>query len=115
METNPANKGETRFHVALGVPDVSRSVAEYTVRLGQAPKVHIPNEYALWRTSQVNFSIRRAEGPAALRHLGIEDDAATSFSEVKDINGIVWERFALADQMAEIHRYWPARMPEKAD
>lgn len=99
--------GGVRFHVALGVPDVARSVPEYSLRLGREPSVHVPNEYALWRTEQVNFSIRRADGPAALRHLGLEDPTATSFSEQTDINGIVWERFTEREQLAEIQRHWP--------
>ena len=107
MATNSATAGVMRFHLALGVPDEDRSVPEYSVRLGRAPSVHVPNEYALWRTDQVNFSIRRADGPAALRHLGLEDPTVTSFSEETDVNGIVWERFTLQEQLLEIQRHWP--------
>jgi hypothetical protein len=106
MATNDVTSG-VRFHVALGVPDVARSVPEYSLRFGREPSVHIPDEYALWRTEQVNFSIRRAEGPAALRHLGTEDPAAMSFSEEVDVNGIVWERFTAQEQLAEIRRHFP--------
>lgn len=115
MAANGVTAGDVRFHVALGVPDVARSVPEYSVRLGRAPSVHVPNEYALWRTEQVNFSIRRTEGPAALRHLGLEDPTATSFSEETDVNGIVWERFSAHDQLAEIRRHWPDAAPDASE
>jgi hypothetical protein len=114
MATNRETADGVRFHVALGVPDVARSVLEYSVRLGSAPIVHVPNEYALWRTEQVNFSIRRAEGPAGLRHLGVEDPSVTSFSDETDGNGIVWERFTLQEQMSEIRRHWPDVEPDAA-
>jgi hypothetical protein len=107
MATNGGTGTGMRFHLALGVSDVARSVPAYALRFGCEPSVHIPNEYALWRTGQVNFSIRRADGPAALRHLGWEDPTATCFSEETDVNGIVWERFTEQEQLAEIERYWP--------
>lgn len=44
-----------RIHVALGVSDIEASVIEYTARLGHAPVVVVPNEYALWRTAEVNL------------------------------------------------------------
>jgi catechol 2,3-dioxygenase-like lactoylglutathione lyase family enzyme len=111
MATNSVTPGGTRFHVALGVPDVARSIPDYSARFGCAPSVHVPNEYALWRTDQVNFSIRRADGPAALRHFGFEDPDAASFSEETDATGIVWERFTVQEQLAEIRRHWPDAAP----
>jgi catechol 2,3-dioxygenase-like lactoylglutathione lyase family enzyme len=115
MATNSLPAAGTRFHIALGVPDVARSVSEYSVRLGLAPTVHVANEYALWRTDQVNFSIRRVDGPAALRHLGLEDPTAASFSEETDVNGIVWERFTAEEQLVEIWRYWPTATPDASE
>jgi hypothetical protein len=43
----------------------------------------------------------------ALRHLGLEDPTVTSFSEETDVNGIVWERFTVQEQLSEIQRHWP--------
>ena len=67
-----------KSHIAIGVSDITRSVAYYSKRLGCAPEVVVQNEYALWRTDSVNFSIRRdTQNTGKLRHLGWEDSSAT--------------------------------------
>ena len=97
-----------RFHIAIGVTDIDRSVQDYSQRLGCEPSVIIPNEYALWRTSCINLSIRRVDGESGgLRHLGWEDASASSFSKTTDVNGIVWEKFAPEQQAEEILETWP--------
>lgn len=97
-----------RIHIALSVADIAASVSDYTRRLGENPVVVIDGEYALWRTPHVNLSIRRDGSTAGtLRHLGWEDDAATSFTAEADSNGILWERFSSANQDAEIEEIWP--------
>lgn len=97
-----------RFHIAIGVQDIARSVEDYSARLGTEPTVVIPNEYALWRTSTLNLSIRRTDGaPGALRHLGWEDSTASSFTTDTDVNGVVWEHFAAEQQDQEIAETWP--------
>lgn len=84
-----------RFHIAIGVADISRSVDDYTRRLGCAPSVVVPDEYALWRTSSINLSIRRtSERAGTLRHLGWEDSSAPHFVTGRDVNGILWEHFS---------------------
>lgn len=105
-ESAPSAK---RFHIALGVKDVNDSVREYSARLGCAPAVHVLDEYALWRTETLNFSIRRAPDASGLRHLGWEDSDASAFSEETDVNGLVWERFTAEQQREEIERHWPSR------
>lgn len=99
-----------RFHLALGVADIAASVKDYTARLGVAPDVVIPGQYALWRTDQVNLSIRLASKNEAgiLRHLGWEVPDAASFTADADTNGIVWEQFTAAQQANEIREAWPA-------
>jgi catechol 2,3-dioxygenase-like lactoylglutathione lyase family enzyme len=97
-----------RIHVALGVPDVAASVADYSRRLGCRPSVVVPAEYALWRTDGLNLSIRRTAGRARLRHLGFEDPAARSFTKDLDVNGITWELFTASEQLNEIFAAWPA-------
>lgn len=98
-----------RFHIALAVDDVHASIPEYTQRLGTEPEVVIPGEYALWRTTQINFSIRRAPGAAgAVRHLGWEDSCAPTLSVDHDINGLIWEVFSWNDQRQEIEAIWPS-------
>jgi hypothetical protein len=103
-----ATDGFTRrkLHVALGVCEVDRCVVDYSTRLGCPPAVHIPGEYALWHSEEVNLSIRRAEA-TGLRHLGWEDPSAAAFSVDTDVNGILWERFAAEHQAAEIRLLWP--------
>ncbi|HYP97629.1 MAG TPA: hypothetical protein VER96_03075 [Polyangiaceae bacterium] len=102
-----------KIHIALGVRDPDASVPEYSQRLAAAPVAHIRGEYALWRTEQVNFSIRRAlPEQVGLRHLGWEDPTAESFSQSVDLNGILWERFTPTQQLDEIAAAWPATMNE---
>lgn len=97
-----------KIHIAIGVSDIARSIEEYSHRLGCPPVVVVPNEYALWRTDSVNFSIRRdIQNAGKLRHLGWEDPSASHFTQEKDINGIVWERFSQELQSREIKEIWP--------
>ena len=98
------------FHLAISVADIAQSIEDYTRRLGCSPCVVVPNEYALWRTSCINLSIRRAgEKAGTLRHLGWEDPAASSFATETDVNGIVWEHFNAEQQAREIEETWPRR------
>ncbi|MCC5858018.1 MAG: hypothetical protein JJT90_07675 [Ectothiorhodospiraceae bacterium] len=97
-----------RFHLAIGVEDVEASVEDYTRRLGAEPVLIIPGRYALWRTPQLNFSIRHIPGSSAtLRHVGWEDPEANTLSVEHDVNGLVWERFTAQDQAREIRANWP--------
>lgn len=97
-----------KIHIAIGVSDIARSVEDYSRRLGSLPSVIIPNEYALWRTESINFSIRKvSELPGTLRHLGWEDPAACHFTQDTDPNGIIWERFNADLQAQEIKDSWP--------
>ena len=64
-----------RFHIALAVRDLSASIADYSLRLGQAPQAVVPGKYAMWRTELLNFSINEMpERAGELRHVGFEDD-----------------------------------------
>ncbi len=103
-----------RFHLALGVIDLAATIADYQVRLGQAPDLVIPHTYALWRTDHLNLSLRQLPAPdpgqpapAPLRHLGWEVDSTDSFTTTIDCNGIPWETFTAAQQRAEILALWP--------
>lgn len=97
-----------RFHIAISVADIARSIKAYTDRLGAGPTVIVPGEYALWRTESLNLSIRRTDdAPGTLRHLGWEDPAAEEFASDEDENGIAWERFNQAAQEREILDRWP--------
>lgn len=98
-----------RLHIAIATHDIAATVPDYTRRLGQAPALVIPNEYALWRTPTVNFSVRQDPKcqPGELRHLGWEDEGASEFTASTDCNGILWEHFAIHHQVAEINDIWP--------
>ncbi|MBE9157920.1 hypothetical protein IQ265_13950 [Nodosilinea sp. LEGE 06152] len=98
-----------KLHIALSTEDIAASVADYSARLGCRPELVVEGIYALWRTDQLNLSIRRADGvpPGQLRHLGWEDDAAKAFTAEVDVNGITWERFAAHHQADEINQIWP--------
>jgi hypothetical protein len=98
-----------KFHLALGVADIAASVEEYSERLQAQPAVVVPGEYALWRTAQLNFSVRKvdADQVGRLRHLGWEDPLAQAFNCSEDCNGIAWEHFNLQQQLDEIALAWP--------
>jgi hypothetical protein len=98
-----------RFHIALSCNDLQATVADYRVRLGTDPMVVVPDEYALFRTAQINLSIRqdRTVPSGQLRHLGWEDPTAQTFTSETDALGIQWERFNPSAQAAEIEATWP--------
>lgn len=98
-----------RIHIAIATRDLPATIVDYSQRLGCQPCSHVVGEYALWRTSTVNLSVRNDPSCQAgeLRHLGFEDPDAAEFSSSTDVNGVVWERFAAAQQAAEIEATWP--------
>jgi hypothetical protein len=92
----------------ISVQDIAASVEDYSQRLACQPCLIIADEYALWRTASVNFSIRQTqEAIGTIRHLGWEDDNADSFTKEIDVNGIEWERFSAEVQAEEIRDIWP--------
>ena len=99
-----------KIHIAIGVCDIEGSVQDYSVRLGCLPQLVVSNEYALWRTDAINFSIRRVPVQAAgmLRHLGWEDASCRVSAAEKDVNGILWEIFSPEHQAKEIEEIWPS-------
>lgn len=98
-----------RLHIALSTDCIEATVADYSARLGAAPCLVVPGEYALWRTGTLNVSVRQdpSAPPGALRHMGWEDPAAEGFCAERDVNGILWERFTAEDQAEEINALWP--------
>jgi hypothetical protein len=96
-----------RFHIALAVADLARSIQDYSARLGSRPAVVVAGKYAMWRTPQLNFSISEQPHCAGqLRHLGFEDEAATGFSVERDLDGIEWELFSPAAQDSKIREMY---------
>lgn len=79
------------------------------MRLAQHPDIVISNEYALWRTPTLNFSIRTVsqEESGRLRHQGWESPDTAQFTTDRDVNGILWEQFTTPQQDEEIRQTWP--------
>ena len=105
-----------RIHVALAVSKLDDAIADTRDRLGVEPCVIVPGTYALFRTVSVNLSLTEdAEQAGRLRHLGIEDAEAPTFSSDPGPDGLVWERFTAEQQADEINTYWPeaSYTPEK--
>lgn len=98
-----------KFHIAIATDKIEETIKDYSRRFGIEPCSFVENEYALWRTDSLNFSIRQDPTckPGELRHLGWEDPSATEFSQETDVNGIVWERFNAQQQADEINELWP--------
>lgn len=98
-----------KLHIALGVGDITASVEDYSERLQAQPSLVVPDEYALWRTPALNFSIRKVTDDAVgqLRHMGWEDPEVHAFTQDVDCNGITWECFSLSQQLDEIALAWP--------
>ena len=100
-----------KIHLALSVKNLDEVVKDYNKRLGSSPEVFIPNEYALWRTNEVNLSVRVDPSfqPGSLLHLGFEDPSVDGFTSTIDSIGIVWESFRAQDQLDEINSIWPEK------
>lgn len=97
-----------KFHIAIAVSNIPESIQDYSGRLGCKPCVIVGDEYALWRTDLLNFSIRKTdESVGTIRHIGWEDPEAFEFTKEKDVNGIVWEKFNSDGQLQEIRENWP--------
>ena len=98
-----------KLHIAISTDNIQQTIDDYSSRLGVQPCSAIPGEYALWRTESLNISVRQDSTYTAgsLRHLGWEDPTAPEFSQDKDVNGIVWERFTAQHQADEINGLWP--------
>lgn len=92
-----------RFHIALAVANLEASIADYSARLGQPPQALVYGVYAMWRTDNLNFSIRQQpEKAGQICQLGFEDDIAQGFTSNTDVNGIAWERFSTLEQDLQI-------------
>ena len=98
-----------KFHIAIATNSIEKTIKDYSTRLGMEPCSFVVNEYALWRTESLNFSVRQDPNckPGELRHLGWEDPTASEFSQSTDVNGVVWERFTAQQQADEINEIWP--------
>ena len=96
------------LHIALCVKNLEASIKDYSARLGAAPVAVAAEQYALWRTAQVNLSIsQKPEEAGQLRHLGFEDSNTEEMSITYDVDGIMWEAFSANQQREEILTFYP--------
>jgi catechol 2,3-dioxygenase-like lactoylglutathione lyase family enzyme len=80
-----------RFHVHLGVPDLSASIRFYSDLFGTAPTVEKP-DYAKWMLDdpRINFAISQRNARTGLNHLGLQVETAAELAGVR-------KQFAAAD------------------
>ena len=96
-----------KVHIAISVSDISQSIEEYGHFLNEPPILVIPNQYALWRTKEINLSLRKTnDAPGTIRHLGFEDDSFNKFDTFTDSDGVLWETFNKVNQKDEIQTIW---------
>ena len=96
-----------KIHIAISVKDINTSIKEYSKFLYCNPVLVVENEYALWRTKQLNLSLRRTDdSPGVIRHLGFESKKHKGFDSFTDSNGVLWELFDKKSQAKEINEHW---------
>ena len=80
-----------RFHVHLGVPDLSESIRFYSALFGAPPSVEKP-DYAKWMLEdpRVNFAISHRASRTGLNHLGLQAESTEELQAIR-------KRFAAAD------------------
>ena len=73
-----------RFHVHLGVPDLSASIRFYSDLFGMPPSVAKP-DYAKWMLDdpRVNFAISQRSARTGLNHLGLQADSAEELADIR--------------------------------
>ena len=73
-----------RFHVHLGVPDLSASIRFYTNLFGTPPTVEKP-DYAKWMLEdpRVNFAISDRSARTGLNHLGLQAESAEELAGIR--------------------------------
>jgi catechol 2,3-dioxygenase-like lactoylglutathione lyase family enzyme len=77
--------GMKRFHVHMGVDDLSASIRFYSALFAAEPTVR-KTDYAKWMLDnpRVNFAISAGHGAAGIQHLGIQAEDPAELTEVYD-------------------------------
>jgi len=73
-----------RLHVHVGVAELDRSIAFYSILFGARPTV-VKDDYAKWMLDdpRVNFAISTGQDPEkGVRHLGIQSESREELSQV---------------------------------
>ena len=87
-----------RFHVHLGVPDLSASIRFYSDLFGLPPSVEKP-DYAKWMLDdpRVNFAISKRSARTGLNHLGLQAESADELAGIRTRFGAA-DRDAIVDE-----------------
>jgi hypothetical protein len=100
-----------RFHVHVGVTDLSESVAFYS-RLFAAEPAVVEADYAKWMLEEprINFAISTRSGKNGLDHLGFQADSEAELDvlhqRLEAAAGPVIEQKGTACCYAESDKYW---------
>lgn len=72
-----------RFHIHVGVKDLSQSVRFYSTLFGQEPS-KLKSDYAKWMLEdpRINFAISTRTGTDGVDHLGIQVDEGAELTEI---------------------------------
>ena len=73
-----------RFHVHVGVKDLTQGIDFYSALFGATPSVQ-KDDYATWMLEdpRINFAISTRSGKAGLDHLGLQVDSDEELSAVE--------------------------------
>lgn len=100
-----------RFHVHVGVTDLSASIAFYSGLFNAEPSV-VESDYAKWMLEEprINFAISTRSGKNGLDHLGFqadsEEELALLHDRLKAAQGPVIEQKGTACCYSESDKYW---------
>lgn len=74
-----------RFHIHVGVKDISHSVQFYSTLFGQKP-TKLKDDYAKWMLEdpRINFAISTRSNEEGVDHMGIQVDEANELTEITD-------------------------------
>ncbi len=100
-----------RFHVHVGVTDLSAAIVFYTNLFDAQPSV-VESDYAKWMLEEprINFAISTRSGKKGLDHLGFqaetEDELNTLHQRLEAAAGPIIEQKGAACCYAESDKYW---------
>jgi catechol-2,3-dioxygenase len=74
-----------RFHIHVGVKDLTHSIQFYSTLFGQQP-TKVKEDYAKWMLEdpRVNFAISTRAGKEGVDHLGLQVDEAHELSAISE-------------------------------
>ena len=100
-----------RFHVHLGVPDLSASIRFYSGLFGQAPTIR-KDDYAKWMLDdpRVNFAISQRGQRLGVNHLGVQaesdEELEAIHAQLREADGDVVAEKGAHCCYATSDKYW---------